>query len=218
MRDWLTVQDEKAVKLCLSREYNRLLEQLMLRPWHISALAEQLGQTLNATHHKLKKLLAANLVVEVDPVRQNGREVRRYRAAAQNYLIPYHAMPLSTLQELAQTFSRAFDERLAQALVQATAPLVQHTAGVGLRLQHQGDHMSINVTGDGQAFDLTQLLSDESPAVMADWDILHLDPQQAKAFQRELWELHQKYQRQAGPKRYLVRLTLCPDLMDEPPL
>lgn len=219
VQEWLTVTDRMAVALCLSREYNRLIEALMLEPLTASGLAVRAGSDVKAVHHKVTRLVGAGLVEVVGTEQGKTRPMRQYRSVAHNFFIPYQAMPAETLEELTTTLSSEFDTRLLRALVRATAPLIEHDSAFGMRFQHEGDHMSMNLTAQGAFFDLETLLEPDQPAVVADWDILHLTPAQAKELQHELKALHRRYQelsqQNKDKSRFLLRLTLCPDLAED---
>ncbi|WP_309570005.1 hypothetical protein [Deinococcus sp.] len=211
-RSWQRVTDPAAVKVFLSGHDLPVLEALMLREWAVAPLAQALGLPLNATHHRVRRLLRLELIRETRAEPRRGRPVRHYRATSDAYLIPYHATPLHSLEDLVGVHEVAFRERFLRAVVHAAAPLVSDERDIGLRVFTDGGGLSFDVTPTAGAFQYAELLLPDRPALLVNWGALHLSPAEAKALQLELSELHARYAALQGTERYLFRLGLTPDL------
>lgn len=216
-RQWFTVERPDAVKLCLSEQYAPTLEALMLHEWTVSALARHLSQPLHVIFHRVERLQEAELVRVTRLQARAGRAIRHYRAVSEAFLIPYRHTTLSTLEELVSLHSASFQERLNRAVVQAAAVLVHNEAEIGLRIFRDGDSVNFDVTPRAEHFDFAELLLPDRPALLLNWGHLHLTRQQAKALQQELTDLYRRYLPHTGPERYLFRVSLAPDIPDDPP-
>ena len=195
-----------------------LLEALMMQEWTVVGLAQAHRVPLNATHYRVRRLVSAGLVYETRQEARRGRPIRHYRATSEQYLVPYHATPLNTVEELVGLHEQSFAQRFLHAVVQAAAPLVQDERELGLRFFREGDHITYDVTPRAGAFSLAEFMRPDRPALLLDWGILDLTPDDAKAMQLELSGLLARFAGRAGPERFLFRLGLCPDVSDERPV
>lgn len=218
---WQQVTDPDAVKVFLSGRDLPVLGALMQREWAVAPLAAALHLPLNATHHRVRRLLRLGLARETRQEPRRGRPVRHYRASSRAYLVPYHATPLGSPEELVGVQERDFTARFLHAVVEAAAPLVSNERDVGLRVflagGLDGGEVTFDVTPTAGAFQSAELLRPESPALLLSGGTLHLTPADAKALQRELSELHARYAARPGPERYLLRLGLTPDVPGDDP-
>lgn len=211
-RVWLHVRDPFAAQLCLSPEYTLVLQHLMRREWSVAPLAVACARPLNATHRRVRRLVAAGLVTGTRLEPRRGRPVRHYRAVSDAFLIPYHLTALGSLEDLVSLHEESFQTRFWQAVVRAGVKLVQREEDIALRLYRSGDEVNFDITPRAEAFDLTDLLHGSGPALSVEWGHLQLSREDAKALQRELYELRLRYASRRGPERYLYRLNLAPDL------
>ncbi len=212
---WQQVTDPDAVKVFLSGRELPVLAALMAGEWAVAPLAASLHLPLNATHHRVRRLLRLGLAHETRQAARRGRPVRYYRASSQAYLVPYHATPLGSPEELVGLQERDFTARFLHAVVQAAAPLVSNERDVGLRVFVNNGEVSFDVTPTAGAFQSAELLRPDRPALLLNGGTLHLSPADAKALQRELSELHARYAALRGPERYLLRLGLTPDVPED---
>ncbi|QLG09863.1 hypothetical protein HLB42_03075 [Deinococcus sp. D7000] len=209
---WQQVTDPDAVKVFLSGRDLPVLGALMTGEWAVGPLAASLHLPLNAAHHRVRRLLRLGLVRETRQTARRGRPIRHYRATSEGYLVPYHATPLGSPEELVGMQERDFTARFLHAVVQAAAPLVRDERDVGLRVFLENGEVTVDVTPTAGAFQSAELLRPDRPALLLGGATLHLTPADAKALQRELSELHARYAARRGPERYLLRLGLTPDV------
>ncbi|CAM4446228.1 hypothetical protein [Deinococcus marmoris] len=211
-RIWQQVTAPDAVKVFLSGRDLPVLAALMQTEWAVASLAASLHLPLNATHHRVRRLLRLGLVRETRLEARRGRPIRHYRASSEGYLVPYHATPLGSLEELVGVYEQEFTVRFLRAVVGAATPLVSDEREIGLRVFLDGGEVSFDVTPTAGAFQYADLLRPDRPALLLNWGTLHLDSADAKALQHELSELHARYAALHGPERYLLRLGLTPDV------
>lgn len=208
---WQRVTDPEGVRIFLSGGALPLLEALMVQEWTVAQLAQACRLPLNAAHYRVRRLLRAGLVHETRQQARRGRPIRHYRATSERYLVPYHATPLNTVEELVGLHEHSFAQRFLHAVVQAAAPLVQDEREIGLRFFREGDHVTFDVTPRAGAFSLAEFLRPDRPALLLDWGTLELTPDDAKALQHDLSELLSRFSGRAGPERFLFRVGLCPE-------
>ncbi|UBV42497.1 hypothetical protein LAJ19_12845 [Deinococcus taeanensis] len=210
-RPWTRVEDPLAARLCLTPEYTLLLHALMTQDYAAAALARHCGRALNATHHRLGRLVQAGLVQVTRQTERRGRPIKHYRAVASAFLIPYHRTPLSSLEALIALHEDTFSARFHHAVVQAGACLVQRDEDIAVRLYTTPTGVTMDITPRADAFDLLDLLREDAPPLTAHWGTLHLTREDAKALQRDLHDLLTRYAGRRGPGRYLYRLNLAPE-------
>ncbi|MFC4424697.1 hypothetical protein [Deinococcus navajonensis] len=209
--EWRRLDDPQAARLCLSPEYTLVLQHLMRREWSVGPLAGACGRPLNATHRRVRRLLAAGLVCQTRAEPRRGRPVRHYRAVSQGFLVPYHLTPLGSLEDLIALHEDHFQARFHHAVVQAGGTLVQREEDIALRLYCHGDEVRFDVTPRAGPFSVAELLHPDQPALTVEWGHLFLSRAEAKALQQELHDLRARYANRGGPERYLYRLNLAPD-------
>lgn len=209
--DWRRIEDAQAAQLCLSPDYTLVLQHLMRREWSVAPLAAACVRPLNATHRRVRRLLAAGLVEQTRQEPRRGRPVRHYRAVSEAFLVPYHLTPLGSLEDLIALHEDGFQTRFHHAVVEAGWALVQREEDIALRLYRHGDEVLFDITPRAGPFDLAELLQPGQPALTVEWGQLFLTREDAKALQRELHDLRARYASRGGPERYLYRLNLAPE-------
>lgn len=209
---WQRVEDPAAVRLILSPDVLGVLEALMLAEHSVSTLAATLGRPLNAVHHRVRRLVAAGLVVETRREARRGRPIGHYRASSGAYFVPYARTPLRSHEEMVGLGEEAFQRRFDRAVVQAGAALVRDWQDVGLRVYVDGGGVLEDVTPSAEAFDDRALLEDGAPALYLHRGTHRLSAADAKALQRELDALLARYTGRQGERGYLLRLDLAPDV------
>ncbi|MBZ9713355.1 winged helix-turn-helix domain-containing protein [Deinococcus multiflagellatus] len=205
------VTHPEAVKVFLNLTYLPVLAALMAREWTVSALAAHLGLAVNATHHRVRRLVAVGLAQEIRLEARRGRPLRHYRAPPA-LLVPYHCTPLDTLEDLIGLHEDSFQVAFQRAVVRAGLALVENRNDIGLRLYLDGEEVVSDITPTAGAFSFRDLLRPDAPALLANRGLLHLTREDAKALQTELSEVLTRYLQKTGPEPYLFRVGLAPDL------
>ncbi|WP_412027064.1 hypothetical protein [Deinococcus yunweiensis] len=208
---WQRVTDPAAVKLFMDSGTLGVLERLMLGEHSASSLACILHAPLNAVHYRLRRLVAAGLATESRAEPRRGRPIRHYRATSGAYLVPYDATPLTSVEELVGLHETDFTRRFLSAVVASGRRLVVNERDIGLRVYRDGDEICVDITPRAGEFDFEEFMHPDAPVLMLKWGELHLSVEDAKAMQRELYELYARYAARPGPERYLFRLGLTRD-------
>ncbi|WP_189093884.1 hypothetical protein [Deinococcus ruber] len=183
----------------------------------VSDVASMLEVSPHRMLYQVRRLVRLELLEVVREVTRAGRAVRWYRAVADGFFVPFALTDAQTPAQLAQ---RLLDE--SRQVLEKQVGRAWMTAGSDL------GSWGINVycTPEGQVntslvpaptpevprafFDA--LLESASPAVWDSAFALALDRENAKALQRELSELTERYRKreQPGPPTHLIRLAMAP--------
>lgn len=201
------VRDEVRAGLLLNPRTLRQLEPFLSAPLSVSEAAERRGERPNTVLKRVRRFVEAGLLEVAEEVPRRGRPLRRYRTVADVFFVPFEAGAAESLEE-ALADREAWYERLLRRNVvlarrEALGPwgtrIYRDARG---RLQVQ---MAVRPDVDATTLD------PGGPAVLSAWrDRLELDYADAKALQRELFELLLRYQRMRGGQRYVVHLGLAP--------
>ena len=217
-RAWLRVEGE-AVGVFTNRKRLRMLEPFVGGECTVKAAAERANVPLNLMHYHAMKFLELGLLEVARLEARRGRAVKHYRAVADGFFLPYSNLPTATTEEHIAAFDAPMREALIRAIAASAHQLGGHQAwGRRFALDERG--ILGMFTGpdpeEQRDFDIIGvLLTDHAPAFWNSWDVLELEPNEAKAFQREVAALAHKYRNRGGGGRYLVRFALAPCL--EPP-
>ncbi|CAM3832662.1 hypothetical protein [Deinococcus frigens] len=179
----------------------------------VAQAADALNMEARALRYWVNKLLTAGLLCEVNS--GGGRAARRYRTSAPHYFVSFAQIPRLTLDAL---FERA--EAIPLETLHRNLLALSHGAFPGL---HQwglwvepavGGRIEVRVGPAERAVSSVQALLREAhgPAALMCWLPLQLDFQDAKAFQRELGDLIERYQDRRGAQPYLARIAMTPIL------
>ena len=183
------------------------LEPFLARECTVGEAARRTGVKPNTMLARVRRWEKLGLLQEVRQEKRAGRPIRHYRTVADAWYIPFDTTTAESLEAGLAQRDRYWEVRLRRAVVRARerqigswgTRIYRDSRG---RLQFQ---MAVSPERNWTSLQAGQ------PAVLASWrDGLHLDFDDAKELQRELFELLLRYQRRNGAQRYLLRLGLAP--------
>jgi hypothetical protein len=185
----------------------RQLEPFLGRELSVGQAARMTGEKPNTVLSRVRRLLAAGVLVERGIRPRRGRPIRLYRSVADAFFIPFEATSAESL-ESALAEREAFWERLLRENVVRAR---RQRVGVwGTRIYRDGRGRLQVQTAVTPERNYTTL-DPEGPAVLSAWrDRVYLDFDDAKELQRELFALLLRYQRKEGAQRYIVHLGVAP--------
>lgn len=124
--------------------------------------------------------------------------------------MPFEATDAESLEEALAERDRLFEELLRRNVVKARLD----TMGAwGTRIYRDARGRLQVQTALTPRSNVTSL-DPQAPAVLSAWrDSLTLDFEDAKALQRELFDLLQRYLAKSGAQRYVVHLAMAPVLV-----
>lgn len=203
----LVAQTQEQVRLLLDVTYFRVLGHLLQTEASASEVAQGADLTLKQAHHKLTRLLRAELIAVAQERKRGGRPVKIYRPVAAEYHLPFHLTDAGTFTEVIRETCRL--------------PLDRHFGRVGETvMRHSNGSMVLQSGGKGQVL----LTLAEQTLNATRWPELsfsgyfdhRLRPETAQELQKRLQELADWLAAQAvsDPQQgenYFLGLFLSPD-------
>jgi hypothetical protein len=156
-------------------------------------------------YKRVQRMLGLGLLHETRVEARAGKPIRYYRSVARTFFIPYRVYPpehvnLANRLLYQEAFQRALER------VYRDEYFVERDLGVRTVLAPSGDSYLEIVTSTGEVWDY---LGDDAPVIAAGWNPVWLNPEDAKALQREVVALLTKYLNKRGSRAYLTGLFLC---------
>lgn len=201
------VQDDLRASLLLDPRTLRQLEPFLAAPRSVGEAAAARGERANTVLKRVRRFERAGLLELAEVVPRRGRPLRRYRTVADVFFVPFEASAAESLED-ALADREAWYERLLRRNVVRARREALGPWGTRIYRDERGRlQVQMAVRPDVDA----STLDPGGPAVLSAWrDRLELDYRDAKALQRELFELLLRYQRKEGSQRYVVHLGLAP--------
>ncbi len=201
------VTDSTAADLLTNPATLRQLEPFLGRECTVAEAARLTGIKPNTMLARVQRWLQLGLLEETRLQKRAGRPIRHYRTTADAWFIPFDTTSAESLEAGLAQRDRYWENRLRKAVVAARE---RQIGSWGTRIYRDGRgrlQFQMAVSPERNWTSLQQ----EQPAVLASWrDGLYLDFEDAKALQRELFQLLLRYQQLEGSQRYLLRLGLAP--------
>ena len=200
------VRDEAAARALVRPSGLRRLAPFMGPPRTVLEVARATGERPNTVLKRVARLMALGLL-DVDGVQPRaGRAVKRYRASADVFFVPFEATGAADL-EAALAERDGYYERLLRRHVVRARREAMGSWGTRIYRDARGRlQLQTAVSPDANA----TMFDTDMPAALSAWrDQLTLDHAQAKALQRELYALLQRYASERGSQRYVVHVGLA---------
>lgn len=201
------VHDAQLADLLTNPETLRQLEPFLGQESTVAEAARLTSTLPNTMLARVGRWLRLGLLELTREELRAGKAVKHYRTVADSWFIPFDNTSAETLEAGLAQRDRFWETRLRRAVVTARE---QQVGNWGTRVYRDARgrlqiQMAVSPDSNWTSLDM------DRPAVLAAWrDGLHLDFEDAKALQRELFELLLRYQRKEGAQRYLLRLGLAP--------
>jgi DNA-binding Lrp family transcriptional regulator len=210
------VINPKAAELLTDWRQRRFLEAFIPGPTSMSDAAEALGVKLNTMHYRVGQLLDLGLLEVVGLVKRKGRAVKLYGPTAGEFFVPFAATPHATVEDMIRRLS-ALDEFLTHAVATLTSQAENWGVLVSQNMVEKEPRLLVKLTPlDLQGVPAPRprktLLASSTPAVWSGEMLVKLDAETAKALQRELANLSERFeQRQTvGGRLYYIVLGMTP--------
>lgn len=189
----------------------RHLAPFLGRTTSVTDAARESGERPNTTLKRVQRFMELGLLEVVGERKRAGRAIKLYRTVADVFFVPFEATHAESLEAALADRDAYWERMLRRNVVRARSERLG-TWGTRFYRDARGRlQVQTAVTPDANA----TTLDPDAPAVLSLWrDQLTLDFEDAKALQREMFELVKRYQRKSGPQRYLVRMGLAPVLDD----
>jgi hypothetical protein len=205
--DWLTVEDPEQARLLSDPGAFRFFEPFLARERTVTAAAVEAGCSVDTMLYRVRKFLKAGLLRISRVETRAGRPIKHYRSVADALFVPFSATPYATLEERIENQFAPFN----RTLIRSVAHLLRHTGRDGRRIYRHPDG---EVWNDSAADPETPFRMDDEdlPAAYDFSTEIELELSEAKALQRELHELFERYakRRPGRGQSYLWHLSLMP--------
>lgn len=210
------VVNPKAAELLTDWRQRRFLEPFVSGPTSMSEAAEVLGVKLNAMHYRVGQLLELGLLTVVGSAKRKGRAVKLYGPTAEEFFVPFAATPHATVEEMIRRLS-ALDEFLTHAVTTLTSQAENWGVLVSQNILAKEPRLLVKLAPlDAQGVPAPRpwrtLLASSTPAVWSGEMLIKFDTETAKALQRELADLTERFEqrRRADGQPYYVVLGMTP--------
>ncbi len=121
--EWLTVRDAEAARLLTDPDARRFLAPFIGRERTAGEAASEIGCSVERLLYRLRQFQAVGLLVQTGVRVRAGRAMKRYRASADGFVVPFELTPHEDLEALlhrqalpharllARTWARQLNER-----------------------------------------------------------------------------------------------------------
>lgn len=185
------------------------LKPFMRGPTAVKAAAEECKLPIQTMHYRVLQMVQAGLLEVVGLEPRRGRPVKHYQATARAFRVPLGLVPAVALEALEHAifWKRSFEQGITRVL-----GLPKYEGDLVVWLNENGIMLwGLGVGPEGDDPSIQAILADESPAVLNHWTAgLRLRRAEAKALQRELWAVLERYAHRQGPEKYVLHLGLAP--------
>lgn len=194
---FLVVEDPKAGAALTDLTLLPLMAHFLRSTSSASEAAGVLDADLDDVYYRVRKLERLGLLELAETRARAGRPIKRYRAAAEAFFVPFTVLPQETLARALAESSRFTEERRADATARALLELADDPGAWGFRLDRD-EGGSINafwgpreLTPD---FDvLAFFLEPDQPPIYGTNLELALTTEEAKQLQADVHELVERW-------------------------
>ena len=185
----------------------------MKRELTLNEAAKELSVKLPALLYHVNKFIAFGLVEVTRTKARAGRPLKLYRATAHTFFVPYHLTPSETLAQLLGDLIGSSERRFHR---EAARTLQLLDPDWGLNITCPSDE-GVSYALAPRATDfvprlLESVLKPDAPALFLSDGTLELDFETAKALQKDLVDLFNRYRQKqdVGSQEYAYRFGLTP--------
>lgn len=204
------ISDPEAAKALIDPGSLQRLAPFIGRTLSVSQAAELTGEKANTTLKRVRRFVALGLLEVAGEVARAGRPIKLYRAVADTFFVPFEATDAESLEVALAERDRLSEQLLRRNVVKSRLDTI---GAWGTRIYRDPRGRLQVQTALTPSSNVTSL-DPEAPAVLSAWrDSLKLDFEDAKALQREMFDLLQRYLEKDGAQRYVVHLGMAPMLV-----
>lgn len=204
------VNEGAAADVLMDPRALRHLAPFLGRDLTIGQAAAESNEKPNTTLTRVRRYLELGLLTITGEVQRRGRPMKLYRTVADVFFVPFEATRSDSLEAALAERDSYWESLLRRNVVKSRLESFGNWGTRIYRDERGRLQVQTAVTPDANA----TTLQPDAPAVFSAWrDAVMLDFDDAKALQRELFELLTRYQRLNGSQRYVLRLAMAPVLV-----
>lgn len=216
MQEHLSISNPEAARILTEGKSAQLLIPFMKRPLSLSDAAKELGVKLPKLSYHVKRFTEFGLLEVACTERRSGRGVKLYGSTAKSFFIPFQLTPSESLEHLVTSLTAPETGRFRRELAR-TLGRISPDWGLRVARTERGkkENISFSIIQAESENDISledALLTPDHPALLSTEGKFTFDFDTAKALQKELAELAERYtdkQVEYG-QTYAVRLGLTP--------
>lgn len=203
------IHDARAADTLVNPMTLQQLAPFLAQTRTVSDVALETGEKANTVLARVRRFVALGLLDVVGLKQRPGRPIKHYRTSADSFFVPYEATTAETLESLMAERDSYYETLLRQGVVTTRI----HDIGTwGTRI-YRDDKGRLQIQTAVTPDHNYTMIDPDRPAVISAWrDSVYLDFADAKALQREMFDLLERYQQKEGAQRYIIRLGLAPVL------
>lgn len=203
------VTDPEAAIMLVDPTRLRWFAPFLGRTRRVGEVAAELGVSRQAMLYRVRQLVRLGLLCVCGEQPRGGRAIKLYRSRAEQYLVPFTAMPFACLEEQRARLDDPWQKELVRSVAHALYGLARQEQW-GMRF-YRGPDGTIEgrtevVDPPGEAGAPAPL---SSAGLISVWTTLELDPAQAAQLAHQLSELT-RTPPVSGGAPYVLRLALAP--------
>lgn len=206
-RSTLTIHNPEAAAILTNPHTLRQLEPFLARETTVREVAQETGEKPNTVLSRVRRFVKLGLLEVVRKAPRQGRAVKIYKSTADGFFVPFEATSAESLEAALAERDAYWQDLLRRNVVRARLERVE-TYGTRIYRDVRG-RLQVQMALTPEQNHTT--LAPDDPAVLSAWrDAVYLDFEDAKALQREMFDLLKRFQQKRGAQRYIVRLGLAP--------
>lgn len=200
----LVVTGAEMATVLTDPKHLRYISPFLAREATVGEVARALDSTLSTTYRRVRRYCDLGILEVAREVERQGKALKVYRTVADAFFVPNR---LTDGQEVSSARWYAhWEEELQRGLRHAYG---DHLEGWGQSI-HRDDGVFTTSLARGPD-EVLDALGDDMPALYNRFhDSLYLEFDEAKALQRQLDALFDRYTRQEGRQRYMMRISFVP--------
>ena len=203
----LVVTDAGMADVLINPTRLRQLEPFLGRECTVKQAAQETGEKANTVLSRVRRFLALGLLEVTREEKRNGRALKVYRSVADIFFVPFEATSVESLERMLEERDAYWEKLLRQGVVDVRR---EDVGTWGTRIYRDARSRLQIQTAINPNENYT-MLDAERPAALSAWrDSVYLDFEDAKALQKEMFALLQRYHKKDGAQRYIVRLGMAP--------
>lgn len=200
----LIVTDTEMARLLIDPDHLRYIAPFLALERTVNEVALETNSTLSTTYRRVRRYCDAGILRVVRIERRKGKPLKVYRTVSDAFFVPHR---VTDGQEVnSERWQRHWERDFGRGVRHAFG---RELDGWGQRL-YRNDGVFTSSLARGPHEDVDPLGSDMPALYSRFHDSLYLDFGEAKALQRELDTLFQKYMNLQGQQRYMIRISFVP--------
>ena len=208
----------EAAEVIADPNARRYLEPFIGMERSVSEVAHDLDVAMSSVLYRVRRFIDLGLLEVTRTQQRPGRAIKFYQAVADGIFVPFNLTDIVNIEDISPQITRGARETFRRNLGHAwkAAGDTEGTWGIVIYRNSEGivesDVVPEANMGDPSSF-FRGLLEPNAPAVWDSWSTYRLKFDTAKALQREMRSLLERYQEQdeeENGEAYIVRLAMTP--------